>query len=190
MFGAGHGGTEAFIVGLIAAVGAINLFVARNVDPAQLGLTGDKLAAAQAQVAAAFSVPVLYPLLGAYERVLALCTHLLLAVLVMRAFTHRNVLWLAGAILWHALTDAVAVFVAIPGGPVSLALNLQPMGAALVTEGAISVLAAIAVILIFVLREPEPLPAPVDVAPLPPAAPESLRPAPATSDQLDRTRYQ
>ena len=45
MLGAGHGGAEAFLMGLTAAVTSINLVVARNVDPARLGLTGDQLIA-------------------------------------------------------------------------------------------------------------------------------------------------
>src|SRR5689334_4769464 len=42
MFGAGHGRTESIIMELMAAVAAINLFVARNVDPARLGATPDQ----------------------------------------------------------------------------------------------------------------------------------------------------
>src|SRR5258707_6915590 len=55
MFGAGHGGVESFIFGVIAAIGTINIFVLRNVDPARLGVTADKLPAVQAQIAAAWN---------------------------------------------------------------------------------------------------------------------------------------
>ena len=65
MFGAGHGGVEAVIFGALAAIQTLNIFILRNVDPAQLRVTPDKLAAVQAQIAAAWSVPVLYPLVGA-----------------------------------------------------------------------------------------------------------------------------
>ena len=130
MFGAGHGGVEAVIFGAMAAIQTFNIFVLRNVDPATLGVTADKLPAVQAQIAAAWSVPVLYPLLGAVERVSAISTHLFLAVLVMQVFIRRNYLFLVAAILWHALTDGVAVFAAATWG-------------ALPTEAAIGVLALI-----------------------------------------------
>ena len=181
MFGAGHGGVEAVIFGVLAGIGAINIFILRNVDPAQLGVTPDKLPAVQAQVAAAWNVPVLYPLLGAFERVSAISTHLFLAVLVMQAFTRRNSLWLAAAILWHALTDALAVYAITTWG-------------ALPTEAIIAVLALIGLGLMFALRQPEPDAAPAvpgAAASLPPAAAaEPLPPRNPTAEQLDRTRYQ
>lgn len=179
MFGAGHGGVESFIVGLITAAGAINLFVASNVDPARLGITAAQLPLLQKQLAAFWSAPVLFPLLGAFERVSAMSTHLFVAVLVMQAFTRNNILWLLAAILWHALTDAVAVYVVATWGAVP-------------TEAAIAVLALIGLALMFALRQPEPLPAAPAAAPLPAPSEGPLPPASAapTPDQLERTRYQ
>lgn len=176
MFGAGHGGAEAFILGLITAAGTLNLFVASNVDPARLGVTAAQLPALQRQLAAFWSAPVLFPLLGAFERILALSTHLFLAVVVMQAFTRNNILWLLAAILWHALTDAVAVYVVATWG-------------AIPTEAAIAVLALVGLALMFALRQPEPLPA-AAAAPPPPATPGPMIGAAPTADQLDRTRYQ
>ena len=180
MFGAGHGGVEAVIFGALAAIQTLNIFILRNVDPAQLGVPADKLAAVQAQIAAAWNVPVLYPLVGALERVSAISTHLFLTVLVMQVFTRRSHLWLLAAILWHALTDGVAVFAVSTWG-------------VLPTEAAIGVLALVGLGLMFALRQPEPpavaawpgaasLPQPATAAPLPPGD--------ATTEQLDRTRYQ
>jgi uncharacterized membrane protein YhfC len=179
MFGAGHGGAEAFILGLLAAVQTIALFVASNVDPARLGVTAAQLPLLQQQLAAFWGAPVLYSLLGAFERMSALATHLFLAVLVMQVFTRKNILWLFAAIFWHALTDATAVFAVTTWGAVP-------------TEAAIAVLALIGLALIFALRQPEPpavapvsgpaSPVTANAAPLPVAAP--------TAEQLDRTRYQ
>jgi uncharacterized membrane protein YhfC len=176
MFGAGHGGVESFILGLITASGALNIFVLRNVDPARLGVSAEQLPAVQAQLAAAWNVPVLYPLLGAFERVVAISMHLFLAVLVMQAFTRHNILWLGAAILWHALTDAVAVYTGTAWGVYA-------------TEGLIAVLAMAGLALMFALRRPEPLPG-VPAATPPPAAAPTLPAATPTADQLDRTRYQ
>ena len=177
IFGAGHGGVESFIVGVIAAIGAINIFVLRNVDPARLGVTADKLPAVQAQIAAAWNIPVLYPLLGAFDRLVAISTHLFLAVLVMQVFTRHNILWLPAAVLWHALTDAVAVYAATAWGPIP-------------TEAAVAVLALMGLAVMFALRQPDPLPVALSEAPQPPASvPRATDTAP-TADQLDRTRYQ
>jgi uncharacterized membrane protein YhfC len=177
MFGAGHGGVESVIVGAITAIGAINIFVLSNVDPARLGISADKLPALQAQLATAWNLPVLYPLLGAFERLLAISTHLFLAVLVMQAFTRKNILWLIAAILWHALTDAVAVYASTAWGVYA-------------TEGLIAVLALVGLALMFALRQPEPLPVAPAAAPPPPAAAPDLASATPTADQLDRTRFQ
>jgi len=166
MFGAGHGGAESVLLGLTAAVGVINLFVARNVDPARLGATPDQVAAVQARVAAAFAVPVLYPLMGAYGRVTALAAHMFLAVLVMQVFLRRNILWLVAAIFWHALTDSLTTYVQTiyAGTPYRVFL----------TEAVITLLAVIGVILIFRLRQPEPLP--VDAASAEATPPPALPP--------------
>jgi uncharacterized membrane protein YhfC len=178
MFAAGHGGVEAVIFGVLAGIGALNLFVASNIDPARLGVTPDKLPAVQAQIAVAWSVPVLYPLVGAFERVSAISTHLFLAVLVMQVFTRRNYLFLVAAILWHALIDGLSVYAIASWG-------------VLPTEAAIAGLAIIGLGLMFALRQPEPVapmaasasqPQSVTAGPLPPLAP--------TAEQLDRTRFQ
>jgi len=184
MFGAGHGGVESIIVGLITAAGVINIFVYSNVDLAQLGVTAAQLPKVQAQIAAAWAVPPLYPLLGAAERVSPISTHLFLAVLVMQVFLRRNYLFLATAILWHALTDGVAVYAASTWG-------------ALPTEAAIAVLALVGLGLLFALRAPEPIdaaPGPADTSgavTLPsPLASGPLLAGVASADQLDRTRFQ
>jgi uncharacterized membrane protein YhfC len=173
MFGAGHGGAESVLLGLTAALAAINLFVARNVDPARLGATPDQQAAVQARVAAAFAVPVLYPLMGAYGRVTALAAHMFLAVLVMQVFLRRNILWLVAAIFWHALTDGLTTYVQT--------IYAGTLYGVVLTEAVITLLAIIGVILIFRLRQPEPLPVDATSA-------EATPPRPATDDQLDRKK--
>jgi uncharacterized membrane protein YhfC len=106
MFGAGHGGIEALIVGL----GVIGAFIAFNaMSPAQV----DALpAAAQAQAQALRSPADLTALIGLVERAFALCIHLGLAVLVLQTFTRGSPLYLVAAIAWHALVDGVSVYAA------------------------------------------------------------------------------
>ena len=176
MFGAGHGGIEAVIVGLFAAQFALNMFILRSTDPAQLGVPADRIPAVLAQVQAYWSAPWQLTVLGAVERAFTLCTHLGLTVLVLQAFTRRSPLWLLAAIGWHALADAGALIVAPVWGP-------------LWTEAAIGVVALVSLGFVFALRQPEPeSPAP---APLPPLT-AAAQPVPAapTAEQLERTRFQ
>jgi len=107
MFGAGHGGIEALIVGL-SVIGA---FIAFNaMSQAQL----DALpAAAQARAQALRSPADLTALVGLLERAFALCIHLGLAVLVLQTFTRGSPLYLVAAIAWHALVDTFSVY-AVP----------------------------------------------------------------------------
>ena len=181
MFGAGHGGVEAIIFGALAGLGAINILVLSQRDLTTLGLPADQLALVQQQMAVALSYPWWYPLLGTFERITAICTHVAMAVLVVQAFKRSNLLWLAAAILWHAAVDAVAVY------------TIGALGAengAVLVEVIMAGFALAAVGVIWLLREP-PLPAVAPSAPLPdlPAA-QPLAAAAPTAESLDKTRYQ
>ncbi len=68
-FGAGHGGAEAIIVGVMALVNVVTLISLRSVNPSALGLGGanaDQLAAAQA---AYWRTAAYLPVVGGLERV-------------------------------------------------------------------------------------------------------------------------
>jgi uncharacterized membrane protein YhfC len=166
MFGAGYGGAETVIFGVLvlAATGAINMFIRSNVDPAQLGLSPAQLPAFQTVLDTFWGVPVLYPLLGAFDRVLTLTTLVFLAVPVMQAFTRGNRPWLAAATCWHVLTSAVAFYVFSTWGEAS-------------GVGAVAVLALVGLAGLLALRQPEPLPVAL-----------AAMPAPAAANQLDRAR--
>jgi uncharacterized membrane protein YhfC len=103
MFGAGHGGAEAIILGGLAGVA---LF---HPAPPAVGLT---------------------PLLGAAERVFALADHLALSVLVLQVFVRGRWHWLALAIGWHALLDGVSVYAARQVSPLALEAMLGCFGLA------------------------------------------------------------
>lgn len=186
MFGAGHGGVEAIILGGLAALGTLNLLTASQMDLTTLGLTPAQLATAQAELAQALSYPWFFPLLGSLERAFAIANHLALTVLVLQVFKRRNLAWLLAAILWHAALDAGAVFVQ---GQVVPALGM--VTGSLVTEGVVALFGVLSVVVIWALREPYvPVPPPAPGAPLvvPPA--KTLRPAKPTGEALDKTRYQ
>jgi uncharacterized membrane protein YhfC len=92
MLGIGHGGTEAIVLGLIAALAAVRI-MAGAPGPAEPGSP-------------------LAPLLGAVERLFAITNHLALSVMVLQVFVRRSLLWLAAAVGWHAVLDGSTVYFA------------------------------------------------------------------------------
>jgi|GEM_PF-2832716 len=146
LFGAGHGGAEALILGLIVLVNYAAMLIMRSLDLSAL-VPPEQLGLAQEQIAAYWSAPWPLTLLGAVERAFALACQIFMATLVMQVFLRGNLLWLFAAIGFHALIDASAV----------LALQyVGPYG----TEGVIAVFALISVLLTLALRRPEPQPDP------------------------------
>jgi uncharacterized membrane protein YhfC len=182
MFGTGHGGLEAIILGGLVLVSYVNMVGLRSANLSALGLSADQQAALARQLAAYWSAPWYLTLLGAVERLFALCLHLSLAVLVMRALSRHNLLWLVAAILWHALVDAAAVLG--QGGGLG-ALRLEAM---------VGALALGSLVIIFALRPRQPEPA-VEAAPSiilvgAPASPRSLDKVEAEAkEQVDQSKY-
>lgn len=81
MLGAGHGGSEAIIFGLLGAWTVIQLALLQNgylLDQ----VSADMMPAVQAQITAVFTKPWYEALIGAAERLFALCIHLSLSILV------------------------------------------------------------------------------------------------------------
>jgi uncharacterized membrane protein YhfC len=174
MFGAGHGGLEGILIGGLMLVNFLSILAASRPD-VMVALPSDKLA----QVQAFWGTPWWAAFLGTWERFWTLPVQVFLAVLVMRAFTRRNSLWLGAAIGWHTLVDAGAVMAVRTWGP-------SP------TEGLVGVFGALSFLGIFLLREAEP---PLE-GPVPPKAQpiekESvpLPPPEATPESLEATRYE
>ncbi len=182
MLGAGHGGTEAIILGLLVGVTFVNMVVMRSIDLAQLGLTGQTLALAQQQIAAYWSAPWHMALLGAVERLFALSIQVSLAVLVLQVFTRNDWRWLVVAIGYHLIVDAVAV------------VGVQSHWPPLVIEAAVGVFALVSLAIILGLRpKGEPLVPPEPELVLVPGASESPRLAPSreadASHLLENSKY-
>lgn len=182
LFGAGHGGIEAIIVGVIVLATFVQMVAIKDTDLSTI-VPAAQLPAVLQQVEAYWSTPWYMGLLGALERVFAITCHLCFSLLVLQAFIHKNLLWLLAAIGWHAFLDAVAVF------------SIGTWGM-LLTEALVGVIAAISLFLIFWLKRSMPeiavapgvLPA-SDVSPAPPPAFE-MPALQETPDDLDQTRYQ
>lgn len=139
MLGTGHGGIEAMLFGVLVLLTFFQALAYRDVNLATL-VPADQVELAQEQLAAYWGVTWPQALLGAAERLFALCLHLSLSVMVMRAFTQRNRLWLAAALAWHAIVDGLVVASVPVIGPVN-------------TEFVIGGLAIISVAIVFLLRE-------------------------------------
>jgi uncharacterized membrane protein YhfC len=115
MFGAGWGGVEAILLGLLAATTVINVYIYQSglietlVPGEQLAGSSEAIAAAAQEIEELVNSPPWLFLLGAVERVITLVLHLSLSILVLQAFVRRNIIWLFAAIGWHTLIDAIAV---------------------------------------------------------------------------------
>ena len=115
-FGAGHGGIESILLGIAMLWQATTL------------------------PGGAETVPWFMPLLGAMERVFALCLHVTLAVVVLQAITRGNLWWLVAAVAAHAAANAIGVGVLAVYGPFA-------------AEAALALIAAFALAVLFRLRE-------------------------------------
>ncbi|HXF85874.1 MAG TPA: YhfC family glutamic-type intramembrane protease [Anaerolineales bacterium] len=112
LVGFGHGGTEAVLLGIFAALTFVNMLIYRNVDLSTVpGIPADQLELAKTQVAAYWSAPTYMALIGFIERIFAMCLHLSLSIMVLYALASGKPLWFWLALLWHAWVDAVAVYI-------------------------------------------------------------------------------
>ena len=178
MFGAGHGGAESIILGLLMALTLTQMIAYRGADmsrfvpPAQVEL-------ATAQVAAFWSAPWYAALLGALERAFAIICQLSLAALVMQSFLRRRLIWLAAAIAWHTIIDMAAV------------IGVYSVGA-YATEAIVGLMALVSLGIVLMLRprsqETGNEPPPGEARPASPEVYPSGGP-PATPERVDDTRF-
>jgi uncharacterized membrane protein YhfC len=139
LVGAGHGGVEAMIVGVLGVFTVINMVVLRNADLSAMGIPADQLELAQQQVAAFWSSPAYAGLLGLFERICAICLHISLSVMVLYSVAYKKPVWFWLAVLWHAFVDAAAVY-------------LMPGIGAVAVEGVVAVMAIVSLGILFGLR--------------------------------------
>ena len=140
LVGLGHGGIEALLLGILAALTFVNMIAYRNIDLTTVpSIPADQLELARQQVEAYWSAPWYMALLGFVERIFAICLHVSLSVMVLYAVVYRKPVWFWLALLWHAFLDAVAVYVG------------QEMGI-LAVEGFVAVFAIISVWIVFRMK--------------------------------------
>jgi uncharacterized membrane protein YhfC len=124
MFGAGHGGVESAITGLLVGATLLSMVALRGVDVTEMGLAAGQATEAARQVTEFWAMPAYMPLLAAAERLMAILLHLSLAALVMQTFLRQRLWPLWTAIGWHALVNAVAVYVNVTWGAVAAEASL------------------------------------------------------------------
>jgi uncharacterized membrane protein YhfC len=143
MLGDGHGGIEAMLLGSLVLVNFIVLLSLRTTDMSGL-LSADQIAAFNQQSGAYWSVSWYDSMLGALERAFAIPLQIGLSVIMLQCFVRKEIRWLFIAIAWHALVDAVSVYM------------IRTQGVYL-TELAVGVMGVISIAVIFALRQPEPI---------------------------------
>lgn len=173
MLGAGHGGTEAIIVGALAAVSFAGLVMTANNETIMSAIPAADQAIITDSLAGLLATPWYGLLLGAAERVFAIAAHLALSIMVLQVFLRGSLRWLFLAIGYHALFNMIAVVGVTRTGPYA-------------TEGLLAVFSLLSLYIIFKLRSPEPPPTELQPMPLPVVEPADLQP---TEEIIDRSRY-
>jgi len=131
LLGAGHGGAESILVGLIVIALAIIPALAPDLLPSELSIGGE--------------VAWYAYLLGGLERIFAITVQVSLAVLVFLVFVRRSIGYLFLAMLYHALVDFTVL------GLQAAYENL------LLTEGVVFIFALISLGIIWYFRGEEPV---------------------------------
>ena len=176
LFGAGHGGLEAVILGILVLYAYAQMVAIKDIDLSAL-VPVEQVSLLRSQIQLYWSLPWYAALLGAVERLFALPLHLTAALLVMQAFTRRRFRWVWLAVLLHTLTNALGVYIFETSGAYAAELTLGG-------------LALFNLLIIFLLRQPDPTPLPEpNLAPLPSLEYPPIQEIPETTENLDASRY-
>ncbi len=176
LLGAGHGGIEAIILGALVLVNFIIIAALRSSDLGSI-VPPEQLELASQQMQAYWSAPLPMILLGALERVFAIVLHLTLSLLVLQVFVRRQIIWLAASITWHALANAVAVYMLAIYG-------------AYAAEGFLAVNTLLCLVVIAKLYKPDPVQPAEDLGPVPALLDPASIKVEDSEESLNQSRYQ
>lgn len=184
MLGAGHGGIEAIVLGVLVLISLFQIVALSGMDDLSKVIPAAQLPVVQQQLDAYWAAPWYMSIMGAVERVFAMIFHLTASVIVLQAFLGGGLRWVWLAVAWHAVLDATTVM-------------LIPQGA-LAVEAALFVLTLANLGLLAWLRRRTPDPVERAVEPLDtggrefsPEAPASPGPeqAPLDVDDLEKSKF-
>ena len=117
-FGAGHGGIEAILLGLLVVANLAAMLALTTIDLAALGVPPGEAATVQAGVAQFWQTPWYMSALAGLERLFAISFHIAMAVLIMRGVMRGQITYLLAAIAAHTAFNFWAVWGAAMVGPV------------------------------------------------------------------------
>jgi uncharacterized membrane protein YhfC len=107
-YGVGHGGMEAFGLGILALAVLIQVLVLGG-NRALDSMPQEQAVLIRSQLEAYWDISWGYSLLGAWERLSAMAFHLGASILVYRSVQEKKSRWLVIAFLGHVLVNAFAV---------------------------------------------------------------------------------
>jgi uncharacterized membrane protein YhfC len=134
-FGAGHGGIEAIIFGLLVVVNLVAMFALTTIDLAALGVPPGDGATVQAGVVQFWQTPWYMSALAGLERLFAISFHIAMAVLVMRGVMRGQIIYLPAAIAAHTAFNFWAVW-----GVATLGLIWTEVGLAIIAAGCLGLI--------------------------------------------------
>jgi uncharacterized membrane protein YhfC len=126
-FGAGHGGAEAIILGLLVVVNLVAMLALTTIDLAALGVPPGEAATVQAGVIQFWQTPWYMSALAGLERLFAIAFHIAMAVLIMRGVMRGQIGYLLAAIAAHTAFNFWAVWGAATVGVVWTEVGLGAM---------------------------------------------------------------
>jgi len=107
-YGVGHGGIEAFLLGILALYALIQVLTLGG-EGSLNSFSSEQADLIRAQILAYWDVPWQHLLLGAWERVSAMIFHVGASLMVYKSVRKKKPSWLAIAVLGHTLLNAFAV---------------------------------------------------------------------------------
>lgn len=177
LYGAGHGGIEAILLGIFTFYITLQFFALKGQDLSKI-VPLDQLPLVQQQVIAFWSTPWYLTILGAVERALTIPVQITFAIIVLQTFTRAKIYWVFIAIFWHALLDASVYYVA-------QVWNVY------LAEIAVLVFTVASLVILFLLYRQTPHETNQTQPPPPAYVPIKLdiQPLQETSDKIRDTRY-
>ena len=137
--GAGHGGTECLIVGVIILINVIKLFASNGGWEVIMPSLTQPF-----QVTSFMGAPWYDYLTGAVERIFAVTTQLTLSVLVWQSVVKGSFWWWLAAFAWHTVVDGTAVLLQYGG------VGAWPI------EGVIGIFAVLGLVVMIWIRRHNP----------------------------------